>query len=106
MLTVTPAASSAVAAILDSPQVPDGAGLRLQEGIDAQGQASIGIAVVTEPDERDRHIPVDEAHELLVADELVEILEDQLLDAEIQDERVAFRIEPRATDGGPPVGSL
>lgn len=95
MLTVTPAASEAVAAILDSPQVPDGAALRLQEGLDAQGKPSIGIAVVTEPDQRDTHIAVDEAHELLVSDELVGVLDEQTLDAEVQDESVAFRIEPR-----------
>jgi hypothetical protein len=94
MLTVTPAASEAVAVILDSPQVPDGAGLRLQEGLDAEGRPSIGITVVAEPDQADTHIPVDDGHELLVADGLVELLDDKTLDAEIQGEQVAFRIEP------------
>src|SRR5436190_4925471 len=103
MLTVTPAASTAVAAILDSPDVPEGAGLRLQEGIDPAGQPSIGIAVVTEPDHGDTHIPVDAAHELLVADELVEVLDDKTLDAEIQDERVSFRIQPQGADGDSPM---
>jgi hypothetical protein len=102
MLTVTPAASTAVAAILDSPEVPQDASLRLQEGLDPAGHPSIGIAVVTEPDQRDTHIPVDPAHELLVANELVEMLDDQVLDAEIQDERVAFRIAPQSSDGGAP----
>jgi len=104
MLTVTPAASAAVSAILDSPDVPDGAGLRLQEGRDAAGQPSIGIAVVTEPDSGDTHIPVDASHELLVAEELVPTLDDQTLDAEIADEQVAFRIRPQRANGDMPGG--
>jgi len=104
MLTVTPAASAAVAAVLDSPQVPDGASLRLQEGLDAAGQVSIGIAVVTEADASDEHVPVDADHELFVAPEVAETLSDQTLDAEIVDENVAFTIRPQSVDGGPPPG--
>jgi len=103
MLTVTPAASAAVAAVLDSPQVPDGAGLRLQEGIDAAGQASIGIAIVAEPADADEHVPVDDGRELLVAQEVSGLLDGQTLDAEIQDENVAFTIRPQSADDGPPV---
>jgi Fe-S cluster assembly iron-binding protein IscA len=102
MLTVTPAASAAVAAVLDSPQVPDDAGLRLQQGIDSTGQASIGIAIVEEPGATDEHVPVDAGRELLVAPEVVEMLGDQVLDAEIQDENVAFMIRPHSIDGAPP----
>jgi Fe-S cluster assembly iron-binding protein IscA len=102
MLTVTPAASAAVAAVLYSPQVPDGAGLRLQEGIDAAGQASIGIAIVDEPGDSDEHVPVDAGRELLVAQEVAGALDGQTLDAEIQDENVAFTIRPPSADGGPP----
>jgi Fe-S cluster assembly iron-binding protein IscA len=103
MLTVTPAASAAVAAILDSSEVPDGAGLRLQEGVDASGQPSIGMAVVTEAENDDTHIPVDSAHELLIADALTDMLDDQTLDAEFQDERVSFRIQPQGADGNSPM---
>jgi Fe-S cluster assembly iron-binding protein IscA len=102
MLTVTPAAAAAVAAVLDSPQVPDGAGLRLQEGLDAAGQTSIGIAVVTEADAADAHVPVDADRELLVAPEVADRLDDQTLDAELQDENVAFTIRPQSGDGVPP----
>ena len=102
MLTLTPAASAAVAAVLDSPQVPDGAGLRLQQGMDAAGQPSIGIAIVTEAETADAHLPVDDGRELLVAPEVVDMLDDQTLDAQIQDENVAFMIRPQSVDGGPP----
>src|SRR6478735_11276633 len=98
MLTVTPAASAAVSAILESPDIPDGSGLRLQEGRDASGQPSIGIAVVDAPDQGDTHIPVDASHELLVAEDLVTTLDDQTLDAEIQDEQVSFRIRPQTSN--------
>jgi hypothetical protein len=88
--------------VLDSPQVPEEAGLRLQQGIDSAGQTSIGIAIVEEPGASDEHVPVDDGRELLVAPEVVEILDDQVLDAEIQDENVAFTIRPQSGDGVPP----
>ena len=99
MLTVTPAASAAVAAVLDSPQVPEGAGLRLQQGIDSTGQASIGIAIVEEPGPSDEHLPVDAGRELLVAPEVAAMLDNQTLDAEIQEENVAFMIRPNSVNG-------
>jgi hypothetical protein len=102
MLTVSPAASAAVAAVLDSPQVPDGASLRLQHGLDAAGHDSIGIAIVDEAEAADAHLPVDAGRELLVAPEVADTLDDQMLDAEIVDENVAFTIRPRAIDGGGP----
>jgi hypothetical protein len=101
MLTVTPAASAAVAAVLESPQIPDGAVLRLQQGLDASGNNSIGIAVVEEAELADEHVPVDAGRELLVAPELADQLDDQVLDAEIQDENVAFMIRPQPVNGGP-----
>lgn len=102
MLTVTPAASAAVAAVLDSPQVPDGASLRLQQGLDASGQASIGMAIVSEPEGADSHVPVDAGRELLVSAEVADMLDDQTLDAEVQDENVAFTIRPQSVEGEPP----
>jgi Fe-S cluster assembly iron-binding protein IscA len=102
MLTVTPAAAAAVTALLDSPQIPDDAALRLQQGVDSAGGNAIGIAVVGEPEDADTHIPVDPGHELLVAPEVADALDDQVLDAEIQDENVAFMIRPQSVDGQPP----
>lgn len=102
MLTVTPAASAAVAAVLDSPQVPDGAGLRLQQGLDASGNTSIGIAIVEEAEAADEHVEVDAGRELFVAAEVADALDGQVLDAEIQDENVAFTIRPPSVDGGGP----
>lgn len=49
MLTVTPAASAAVAAILETRISPAGAGLRLELGLDAAGEQGIGITIVSEP---------------------------------------------------------
>lgn len=104
MLTVTPAASAAVAAVLDSPQVPDGCSLRLQQGVDASGATSIGIAIVSEPDSADAHVPVDAGRELLLSAEVAELLDDQTLDAAVEDENVSFTLIPQAADGGPPPG--
>jgi Fe-S cluster assembly iron-binding protein IscA len=103
MLTVTPAAVTAVNALLESPQVPEDAALRLQEGTDASGGPAVGIAIVAESEAADAHVPIDPQHELLVAPEVADILDDKVLDAEIQDENVAFMIRPQSVDGRPPV---
>jgi Fe-S cluster assembly iron-binding protein IscA len=102
MLTVTPAAAAAVTALLESPQIPDDAALRLQPGVDSSGSDAIGIAIVAEPEDADTHVPVDPGHELLVAPEVADRLDNQVLDAEIQDENVAFMIRPQSVDGAPP----
>jgi hypothetical protein len=102
MLTVTPAAAAAVTALLDSPQVPEEAELRLQRGIDETGGAAIGIAIVTEPDTGDARIPVGNERELLLEPEVAEMLEDQVLDAEINEENVAFLIRSQTVNGHPP----
>jgi hypothetical protein len=102
MLTITPAAAAAVTALLESPQVPDGAALRLQQGADASGASAVGIAIVAEPEDAYTHLPADPEHELLLAPEVADMLDDKVLDAEIQDENVAFMIRPQSVDGGPP----
>ena len=99
MLTVTPAAAAAVTALLEDPSIPDGAGLRLQSGIDAAGEKSIGIAIVAEPAADDEHVSAAPDDNVFLAHELVDLLDDQVLDAEIDGQNVAFTIRPLSLDG-------
>ncbi|HWF54629.1 MAG TPA: hypothetical protein VG223_08385 [Solirubrobacteraceae bacterium] len=103
MLTLTPAAAAAVSALLDSPQVPEEAALRLQRGLDASGAEGIGIAVVTEPGATDAHLPVSDEHELLLAPDVADQLDAHVLDATVEDENIAFMIRTQPVDGRPPL---
>jgi Fe-S cluster assembly iron-binding protein IscA len=98
MLAVTPAAAAAVTAILQNPELPDGAGLRLESGIDAAGENGVGIAIVTEPERDDEHVSA-APDNVFVAHELVDVVDDHVLDAEIDGQNVAFTIRPQSLNG-------
>jgi hypothetical protein len=100
MLALTPNAAAAVNALLDNPELPETSGLRLQRGLDTEGRTAIGIAIVEGPGEGDEAVPAGEGHELYLAPDVADVLEDQLLDAEIQDEGVAFAIRPKESPNG------
>lgn len=99
MLTVTPAAAAAVTAILHNPDIPDGAGLRLQLGIDAGGEKAIGVAIVTEPEPDDELVSAAADDDVFLDRELVDLLDHHVLDAEIDGPNVAFTIRPQPLDG-------
>ncbi len=101
MLTVTPAAAAAVTAILHNPDVPDGAGVRLQMGVDATGNRAIGITIVTEPEPDDERVSSTDDDDVFVDRELVDVLDRHVLDADIDGRNVAFTIRPQAVDGRP-----
>jgi Fe-S cluster assembly iron-binding protein IscA len=101
MLTVTPAAAAAVSAILESTDLPEGAGLRVQLGTDADGERAIGIAVVPEPEPGDERVPAATEDDLFLAPELAGLLDHHVLDAEIDDQNVSFSIRPQSLNGGP-----
>jgi Fe-S cluster assembly iron-binding protein IscA len=95
MLMLTPAAEAAVGTVLGRGDLPDGASLRLQRGTDNAGGPAIGITVVTEPEAGDQVVASTGGGDVLVASEVVEVLDDQVLDAELRDENVAFRLRPQ-----------
>jgi Fe-S cluster assembly iron-binding protein IscA len=103
MLIVTPAAAAAVTALLQSPQTPEATGLRLQQGLDATGEATIGVAVVRTPEPDDDVLAATGGGHLFLAPDVADMLDNQVLDAEIHDENVAFTIRPQRLDGQPPV---
>jgi Fe-S cluster assembly iron-binding protein IscA len=98
MLTLTARAATAVSSVLSSPDVPAGSTLRLQHGIDSDGEATIGIAVVSEPQPDDEPVPEVDG-ELYLAPEVAAVLDDHILDAEVQDESLAFTIRRRSNNG-------
>lgn len=99
MLTVTPAAAAAVTAILEHPDLPPGAGLRLQAGPDGAGEQAIGIAIVGEPGPDDEHVTSAPDDNIFLSHEVVDVLDDQVLDAEVEGENVAFTIRPQSLAG-------
>jgi iron-sulfur cluster assembly protein len=101
VLFVTPAAADAVTSVLEAPDVPDGAGLRLQEGTTSTGEAAVGIAVVTEPQPEDAAVATGGKGDLFLAPEVVDVLADQILDVNTEDENPGFLIRPQGTNGQP-----
>jgi Fe-S cluster assembly iron-binding protein IscA len=102
MLTITPAANAALASLLDSPDVPDGAGIRISRGTGPDGEPAIGMMVVSEPESSDQVVETAGGVGIYVAPDTAETLDDKELDIEQDGERIAFSIHPQARNGGPP----
>lgn len=102
MLTLTPAATAAVTTLLENPGLPENAGLRLHQATDPTGRPAIGIDIVEAPEPDDEHVPTGDS-ELFVAPEVSEALSDLVLDAEIDQQNVAFTLRPQSVNGRPPV---
>ena len=99
MLTVTPAAAAAVTAILQDPELPPEAGLRLQLATGSAGEPAIGITIVSAPGADDERVPAAPDDNVFVAHDVVDVLDDQVLDAEIDGQNVAFTIRPQSLNG-------
>ncbi|HET9073838.1 MAG TPA: hypothetical protein VFN48_04610 [Solirubrobacteraceae bacterium] len=111
MLTLTPTASAAVHALLDHPDLPESSGLRLRGQLDPTGRPGIGIEVVNGPQDGDQLVPAGAGHDVFLSSDIAPVLEDQMLDAELDQERVAFSLRPQPLNastpdplGGPPPG--
>ena len=102
MLTVTPAAAAAISSLLDSPEVPDGACVRLSQGLAPSGEAEIGLAVVTDTEESDAVVHTDGDVEVFVDADAAPVLEDKELDVEMEGERAFFSLHRQSLNGGPP----
>jgi hypothetical protein len=99
MLTLTPTAYAAVHALLDDPELPESSGIRLQSQTDEAGQPGIGIEVVSAPIDGDQLVPAGDGHDVFLSPDVAPVLDDQVLDAELDERRVAFSLRPRAADG-------
>jgi Fe-S cluster assembly iron-binding protein IscA len=99
MLTLTPTASAAVHALLDNPELPDSSGVRLQSQTDAAGTPGIGIEVVSAPIDGDQLVHAGAGHDVFLSPDVAPVLDDQVLDAELDERRVAFSLRPQDLDG-------
>jgi Fe-S cluster assembly iron-binding protein IscA len=100
MLTVTPAAAAAVATLLENPDLPEGASVRLQRGVDAGGESAIGIAIVSGPEPDDEPVPAVEDRDVFLARDVAELLDDQVLDAQVEEQQLSFVLRPQSVGGG------
>jgi Fe-S cluster assembly iron-binding protein IscA len=95
VLTITPNAEQAIDAVVASETAPEGAGLRISQGVGADGQPAIGLSVALAPEAGDE--VVEEANvPVFLAPDVVPLLDDKVLDARVDGEQVTFRIEEQA----------
>ena len=91
MLTITENAEQALDAVVAAENAPEGAGVRISQGIGADGQPAIGLALAPAPEPGDA--VVDDANvPVFVAAEVADLLDDKILDAQVQGEQIAFRL--------------
>jgi Fe-S cluster assembly iron-binding protein IscA len=95
MLALTPTAADAIHAILESPGMPESAGVRIaphvlsDNGAPGAPAASLEIALVEGPAEGDQ--VVDESGARVFLDESVApLLDDKILDASVEQQQVNF----------------
>ena len=97
MLTITPIAAQAINAILDAQQVPEGSGLRISTrsaaALDGNGEGhlELELSLVESPEETDE-VVADQGAQVYVEPQAAEILDDKALDADLQGDRIGFRV--------------
>jgi Fe-S cluster assembly iron-binding protein IscA len=95
VLTITPDAEQALDAVVASETAPEGAGLRISQGVGADGQPAIGLSVAPAPEAGDE--VVEEAKvPVFLAPDVVPLLDDKVLDARVDGDQVTFRIAEQA----------
>lgn len=106
MLAISPKASNAISLALEGASVPDGAGLRLTPGPSDAAGTAVQIAFVTEREPADQVIETGAPADVFVAPAAVELLEDQVLDADVgPDGAITFALYARGANNGRPRSS-
>jgi len=97
VITLTPSATKTIERILASPEIPDGAGVRISPadpGTDGASEGQLALRVAEEPDAGDQVIE-EQGARVFVQETAAQYLDQMSLDADIVDEEVRFRL------GGP-----
>jgi Fe-S cluster assembly iron-binding protein IscA len=98
MLALTDRATEMIEGILETPGVPDGAGLRIMPAVpmDVNSGNAVGlqIGVVAEPFAGDSVVEHEGAR-VFIADEIAPVVDDKTLDADQDGAQVAFSIHPQ-----------
>jgi iron-sulfur cluster assembly protein len=91
VLTFTENAEHALDAVVAAENPPEGAGVRISQGVGADGQPAVGLSLAPAPEPgdavvEDANVPV------FVAAEVADLLDDKVLDAQVDGDQIAFRI--------------
>lgn len=90
MLAITNSAVEAIQGLTSQPGIPQGSGLKLSGEITPEG-ASVELTLAEGPEESDQVLQARDA-QVFVAAPLTEVLDDKVLDAEVQEDQIAFRL--------------
>jgi Fe-S cluster assembly iron-binding protein IscA len=93
MLTLTPTAEIAIRQIIESSPLAEG-GLRISAEPGENGQAAFNLALVEGPGPLDQVVE-DVAVPVYLEPQVASLLDEGVLDAAIEDERVTFTVGPR-----------
>jgi iron-sulfur cluster assembly protein len=105
MLAISPAASAAIGKALEGTAVPEGAGLRLAAGPQTERGIAIEIAFVSAAAPDDQVIDTGAPADVFVEQQTAELLNDQVLDAQLAtDGGISFTLHAQTTgsDGATP----
>jgi iron-sulfur cluster assembly protein len=91
MLAISETAADAIRGIVASPEVPEGSGLRIASQPDAARPGTLEVSVAEIPAESDQVLDRSGAR-VFVERTAAELLDDKLLDAQIDGNRVGFTI--------------
>jgi hypothetical protein len=98
VFAITEDAAAAIKQIVGSPGVPEGAGLRITREVNAEAgeegpRTDLRLSVVAAPQEGDEVL---EAERIFLDPDTARLLEDRLLDADVVDDEVRFRLDFQA----------
>ena len=94
-LTITHEAAEAIDAVVQSaPEAPDTAGLRITRGVTPEGQEGLQLSVTDRPAPDDAVVEAEGASVFLDS-EAATLLDDMVLDAEVDGDRIGFTLHQR-----------
>jgi Fe-S cluster assembly iron-binding protein IscA len=95
VLTLTPSAESAIRDILEASPLPEGAGVRISADEAIGGEVGFRLALVGAPEPGDRHVEK-AGVPVYLEPQVAPLLDDGVLDATAQADRVTFTVGPKA----------
>jgi iron-sulfur cluster assembly protein len=96
VLAITEEAKQALDAVAAAQDAPEGAGVRICEGVGADGQPGLGLSVEPAPSAGDEVVE-DASVPVFLAPEVADLLHDKVLDAHVEGSSIAFEIGQQAT---------
>lgn len=92
MLTITPTAAQALDTIVSSvPDAPETAGLRIAQGAGENGQPRLTLELTASPAPGDQVVEAQNTP-VFVEAKIVDELDDKVLDAQVEGDRVGFTL--------------